>query len=373
MGKLVHNEPHEPRSSSKSFAMRWKHENMRIISVISLIVVAITVVSILVGFSYAKKSVSIVIDDVERQVESRKQTIGAVLDEQAIVVGEHDEVSPKLDTKVEEGSRITIERAQPIKVTVDGKSKKLFTTKDDVGEALQSHKIQLNKEDKVYPSQDAAIKRDMHIRVVRVKKDIVKREVKVPYTVVKKADPNMKKGTKKTVQKGKAGLVVQQIEKTYEDGKLVYKKMIDKNVKTKAVSQVITYGTKKVPEVSVLSADGDIEGSVLKDGVNFDYKRKLGNFQLTAYTETPGSAGATTASGTKVTAGRTISVDPKVIPLGWWVYIEGIGFRRAEDTGGAVKGKIIDLYFDSSKQVNRFGRKKGYTVYIIGPVKPEAN
>lgn len=99
----------------------------------------------------------------------------------------------------------------------------------------------------------------------------------------------------------------------------------------------------------------------------------LKNVQLTAYTESEGSAGAKTASGAIVSEGRTIAVDPKVIPLGWWVYIEGIGFRRAEDTGGAVKGKIIDVYFDSKKAVSKFGRKKGYTVYVVGPVKPESN
>jgi len=80
-----------------------------------------------------------------------------------------------------------------------------------------------------------------------------------------------------------------------------------------------------------------------------------------------------TSTGVKVQEGRTIAVDPDVIPLGWWVYIEGFGFRRAEDTGSAVKGKIIDIYFDSEETVKRFGTKKGYTVYVIGPVKPTAD
>lgn len=94
---------------------------------------------------------------------------------------------------------------------------------------------------------------------------------------------------------------------------------------------------------------------------------------MTAYTEQEGSAGSKTASGAIVSEGRTIAVDPDVIPLGWWVYIEGIGFRRAEDTGRAVKGNIIDVYFDSSSTVRKFGRKHGFTVYVIGPVKPELN
>jgi 3D (Asp-Asp-Asp) domain-containing protein len=73
-----------------------------------------------------------------------------------------------------------------------------------------------------------------------------------------------------------------------------------------------------------------------------------------------------------VKEGRTIAVDKNVIPIGWWVYIEGIGFRRAEDTGGAVKGNKIDVYYESSDYANKFGLKRGYTVYVIGPKKPSS-
>jgi 3D (Asp-Asp-Asp) domain-containing protein len=55
------------------------------------------------------------------------------------------------------------------------------------------------------------------------------------------------------------------------------------------------------------------------------------------------------------------------------VYIEGVGFRRAEDTGSAVKGQKIDVYYDSHDYANRFGLKRGYTVYVIGPKKPTEN
>jgi len=71
-------------------------------------------------------------------------------------------------------------------------------------------------------------------------------------------------------------------------------------------------------------------------------------FKITHYTkDEPGMNGkGITATGTKVKAGRTIAVDPKVIPYGTRVYIEGIGYRVAEDCGGAVKGNHVDVYVD---------------------------
>ena len=67
-------------------------------------------------------------------------------------------------------------------------------------------------------------------------------------------------------------------------------------------------------------------------------------------------AGGNTASGTVPTAGRTVGVDPEVIPLGTTVYIDGKAYR-AEDTG-ACTGNIIDIYMDSHEEALRFGRQE---------------
>ena len=67
-------------------------------------------------------------------------------------------------------------------------------------------------------------------------------------------------------------------------------------------------------------------------------------------------AGGNTATGTVPTAGRTIGVDPEVIPLGATVYIDGQAYR-AEDTG-AFTGNIIDIYMDSHEEALRFGRRE---------------
>lgn len=95
----------------------------------------------------------------------------------------------------------------------------------------------------------------------------------------------------------------------------------------------------------------------------------LGEFVLTAYctcvkccgewsAEHPSRIGTDyvqkTASGTIPTAGRTISVDTSVIPLGTTVIIRGHEYV-AEDRGGAIKGNKIDIFFDDHNEALEFG------------------
>lgn len=86
----------------------------------------------------------------------------------------------------------------------------------------------------------------------------------------------------------------------------------------------------------------------------------LGEYVLTAYcscSRCSGGWGSKTAIGTTCKAGRTIAVDPKVIPYGTTVRINGKDYV-AEDCGGGIKGKHIDIYFDSHSEALKFGRQK---------------
>lgn len=62
-----------------------------------------------------------------------------------------------------------------------------------------------------------------------------------------------------------------------------------------------------------------------------------------------------TYSGTPAREGRTIAADPSVWDIGTCVSIPGVGKRVVEDIGGAIKGKSIDVYFDSHEDALKFG------------------
>ena len=85
--------------------------------------------------------------------------------------------------------------------------------------------------------------------------------------------------------------------------------------------------------------------------------------QSTAYT-----GGTLTATGSKPIYNpggiSTIAVDPNVIPLGSKVYVSGYGTAIAADTGGAIKGNIIDVYFNSEADCIAWGRRT-VTVEIL--------
>lgn len=94
----------------------------------------------------------------------------------------------------------------------------------------------------------------------------------------------------------------------------------------------------------------------------------MGNYKLTFYCPCEicnGHSHATTASGTTMTEGRTIAVDPSIIPLGSRVYVDGYGVFIAEDTGGAIIGNKIDIGVSSHTRAYELGIKYA-DVYLLG-------
>ena len=127
------------------------------------------------------------------------------------------------------------------------------------------------------------------------------------------------------------------------------------------------YEVNELLEIDLAEARGTI--SDLQNTIT-DFKSEeyefiyIGEFKLThycteMYRHICGTGNGVTATGTKVLSGRTIAVDPKVIPYGSQVYIEGYGFRIAEDCGGAVDGNHIDIAVSNHSDAISMGTKTG--------------
>ncbi|RAR40712.1 3D domain-containing protein [Paenibacillus sp. MDMC362] len=395
MGIFQPEETHESQSSSMSYALRWKHDNLRQLMLLGAMgAVTVSLLISLVVHDQAGKEVQLVVDGRVTTVETRGSLLQELLDEQAITLSPQDQISMPLNGAIQDGDRIIIDRAIPVKVTVGSTTKTIFTSQDTVDHVLKEAGITIQGEDIVQPAQNTKLTSNMNIEVVRVTKQKVKETEDRNFRVIKTADPSLERGDNRVIQRGEPGLMVNHYEKVYHNGKLVSKTKVSQEIERRTKDKIIAVGTKKVEKpVIVQAAATDVKAKsaklsstkkvttakavennvVSRAGVDFKYSKVLNNVSMTAYSAEQQGIGTRTASGTRVTEGRTIAVDPNIIPIGWWVYIEGIGFRRAEDTGGAIKGNKIDVYYDSLKSAINFGRKSGRTVYVIGPVKPELN
>jgi len=94
-------------------------------------------------------------------------------------------------------------------------------------------------------------------------------------------------------------------------------------------------------------------------GVNFRTTRVI-EMEATAYTAHRSGGGAgtgRTASGWPAGYGL-VAVDPRLIPFGTVLYIEGYGMAIAADKGRAIRGRRIDLFFHERRAALQFGRRR---------------
>ena len=84
------------------------------------------------------------------------------------------------------------------------------------------------------------------------------------------------------------------------------------------------------------------------------------NVSASAFTANCNGCSGITSSGINLKKNpdvKVIAVDPSIIPIGTKVHVEGYGYAIAGDTGGAIKGNKIDVFFPTTSEAYKWGRK----------------
>lgn len=343
----------------------------------SFVVASLLMVSLLIWHHFGTKQIVLTINGERQVVETRQETVQGMLEELEIPYKVHDRLTKRLSQRLSSGDVIELTHTYPVTLKVEGEKRVTYTAGKNVQEVIEESGIALKSNDKVIPELTAKVKEGDQIEIIRVTKSSEIREETIPVKTVKIEDNNLVAGKETVLQPGREGLREIIVEKRYENGKLADTTVVSEEVLLESEDRIVAVGTRK--PVAILSASAPNVEMVTKGDMTFGVKKILENVTLTAYDAGLKSTGKTrehpqygiTYTGTTVKEGHTVAVDPDVIPLGWWIYIDGIGLRKAEDIGSAIKGKKIDIYMDSEEEANKFGVKRGYKVYIIGPNKPD--
>ena len=304
-----------------------------------------------------RKTVTINVDGNKQVFVTYKRTVKDVLKQAEVEVASKDKVQPSLEKKINEDEVITVNRAVKVEIVSNDKRIVIETAEATVNdmleaesEELKSKNIEFDKtKDEVIPSLDTKIKENLSIQLVDVD---VSTEVVVntiSYDTLTEEDNTLSIDTKEIRQAGQNGEEEVTYRITKKDGKEVSREKISSKILKEAVTEIVAEGTAKV----YASRSGDM----------INYKEVL-YCEATAY-----CGGSLTATGTVPSYNpggiSTIAVDPRIIPLGSLVYVEGYGKAIAADTGGAIKGNIIDVYVDSESTAIQWGRKYDVPIYII--------
>lgn len=348
-------------ANMKSIRSYFRTKEMLIV----LITAALVFSSGIAVFYYLRKDVTINDGSNRIVVKTMKNTVEEVLEQAGITVRAEDYVSMPMDAKIEKfkDNEITIKRAVPVTIVADGKETKIMTYKDTVQEAILDSSVAMYPKDRLEgASLDSKIVPGMRIKIVRVTEEIQEEQTEIPFKVITRENHHMDKGTEKVAKEGKEGIYQKLFRVVFEDGKEVLRELIKEGVLLAPVDRVVEVGT----ILNHKTARGDI----------IRYSKVL-NMRATAYTSSFKDTGKTpdhpqfgiTYTGIKAKKG-VVAVDPKVIPLGSKLYVEvagstpDYGYAVAADIGGAVKGNIIDLYFEDQETVDNWGVKR-VKVYIL--------
>lgn len=228
-----------------------------------------------------------------------------------------------------------------VTIVADGQNSELLTTAKTVEDLLTEQHIPLTEHDRCSRPLNARLKDGMTITITRVRVEEVVERAPIPFPVKRRYSADFEVGEKIVKQPGLPGEKTVVFRDYYKDGKRTERVCVDRKV------------TRPQPQVEIQGLRGlTLASRHLLGG------RRILTMRASAYGPSGnGRWGMRTASGMRPGYG-VVAVDPRFIPLGTRLYIEGYGTAVAGDTGGAIKGDRIDLGMESDGEASQFGRRR---------------
>ena len=249
------------------------------------------------------------------------------------------------DVPVKNDLTVGIRHATEASAKIGGKKQPLWLVPGTVEENLELNDIAYDNDDEIKPALDKKVREDTKITVNEVHYDVEEKKETVEAVDKVILDPSLTSGVQETTE-GNDGEGIFTYTTKYVNGK---NKGTEREVRewiTEPHDNVLRLGT---------SATGNKGEYVVE---------RTFTANTTAYTARPGAGGAL---GLGVHRG-TCAVDPGFVALRSELWIEGYGYAFANDTGGAVKGNVVDLYMNSKGQCISWGRRN-MTAYVIVPAE----
>ena len=309
---------------------------------LSLLIPAVFVLVALV-YLMAQKTVVLVADGESQSLHTFATTVGDVLQQQGVVLLEKDEVTPAAETRLLRHTEINISRAAEVTILADGLEIPARTRATRVARVLEEYQVSLDPWDEVEPALDSPVEPGMTVQVARIRVENYTDETPIKYGVQREYTVSLPMGNNRVSREGKEGKELQTWQVTFRDGVEVLRTLVSQEVLEKPVDQILLCGSAT---------------TVSRGGENIRFSSSI-NMTATAYTHT----GRNTASGVPPYRGA-VAVDTSVIPFGTNLYVEGYGYAKALDRGGAIKGNKIDLFFDTYEETVAWGKRR-VDVYIL--------
>jgi uncharacterized protein YabE (DUF348 family)/3D (Asp-Asp-Asp) domain-containing protein len=305
-------------------------------------------------------------------------TVAELIKSQGVTLTDGLFSSVNVNAVVTNNLLVEIINAYDILINVDGVRKSVKTTVETVGDLLKEQGIVLGENDETIPAVDTVLSNDLVIDILRVEYVTREADESVPFTSEKVNSSALQKGVEKVTQKGVNGVKTVTYKDKVVNGVVESTETVGEAITKEPVKEITSVGT-LVKETSTKLGNNKIEknGNPISE-LTLPSEYTIGEDNIpTEYKYTIKGRGAAycipggiTSTGKAVKPGY-IAVNPKQIPYGtemWIVSDDGVvyGYAIAADTGGFVKKGYftVDLYMNSTEQCIQWG-DRGVTIYVL--------